>query len=68
MLPNVDSKLLDHTSQDISGFNVRGELCIRGPLGFQGYFRNPEDNARGFDDDGFFHTGDIAYCDGQTKL
>lgn len=33
------------------------------PLVFQGYFENPEANARDFDKDGFFHTGDIACKD-----
>lgn len=33
-----------------------------------GYFENPEANARGWDSDGYFHTGDIAYYDGKIKL
>lgn len=68
MLPNMDSKLVDEDGNDISGFDRRGELCIRGPLVCQGYFENPEANARDWDSDGFFHTGDIAYRDGKSKL
>ena len=67
MLPNMDSKLVDDDGKDITGYDVRGELCVRGPLVFQGYFTNPEANARDFDNEGFFHTGDIAYCDGKSK-
>lgn len=59
-LPNIDSKLVDDEGNDISGFDVRGELCVRGPLVFKGYFGNPEATARDFDQDGYFHTGDIA--------
>lgn len=32
-----------------------------------GYFDNPEANAQSFDSDGWFKTGDIAYCDELTK-
>lgn len=60
MLPNMDSKLVDEEGKDISGFDLRGELCVRGPLVFQGYFGNPEATAKDFDQDGYFHTGDIA--------
>lgn len=36
-----------------------GELSVRGPGFFTGYFRNPEENAANFDDDGWFYTEDI---------
>ena len=60
MLPNMDVKLCDDEGTDITADNVRGELCVRGPLVVQGYYLNPEANARDWDIDGFFHTGDIA--------
>ena len=37
-----------------------GELVIKGPCVFSGYYNNPEENTRNFDRDGFFRTGDIA--------
>ncbi len=33
---------------------------VKGPSVFSGYYRNPEENARVFDEDGFFKTGDLA--------
>jgi 4-coumarate--CoA ligase len=62
-VPNLDAKLVDDEGNDISSFGVRGELCVRGPIIVNGYFENPEANARDWDADGYFHTGDIAYCE-----
>ena len=41
----------------------RGELLIRGPCVFKEYFKNPEETAKAFTDDGWFKTGDIASID-----
>lgn len=60
MLPNMDAKLCDDDGNDISADDVRGELCVRGPLVCQGYYLNPEANTRDWDKEGYFHTGDIA--------
>lgn len=46
---------------------MRGELCVRGPAVTPGYFNNPVANAESFDEQGWFHTGDIAYCDRATR-
>ena len=37
-----------------------GELQVRGPLLFPGYFDNPEANRDAFADGGWFRTGDLA--------
>lgn len=37
-----------------------GELLVRGPYTFNGYFRAERDNERSFDPDGFFRSGDIV--------
>lgn len=67
-VPNIDVKLVDDEGREITAYDVRGELCVRGPGVIRGYLDNPEANARDFDEDGFFHTGDILYCDNRTKL
>jgi 4-coumarate--CoA ligase len=66
-LPGLDVKLVDDNGNDISDYDVRGEMCIRGPSVIKGYLDNPEAN-KSWDEDGYFHTGDIMYCDGKTKL
>jgi len=40
--------------------NQQGELVIKGPGVFTGYYNNPEENAVVFTKDGFFRTGDVA--------
>ncbi|MBN1631226.1 MAG: AMP-binding protein [Thermoleophilia bacterium] len=37
-----------------------GELLVKGPSVFSGYYRNPQENANVFDEEGFFKTGDVA--------
>lgn len=40
-----------------------GELLVRGPAILSGYYENPEANAKAFDDEGWFRTGDVAKID-----
>ncbi len=45
-----------------------GELLVRGPSVFSGYWSRPEARAESFDAEGWFHTGDIARLDGDGFL
>jgi long-chain acyl-CoA synthetase len=38
----------------------RGEVLIRGPATFSGYYKDPKQTSDAIDKDGFFHTGDIG--------
>jgi 2,3-dihydroxybenzoate-AMP ligase/mycobactin salicyl-AMP ligase len=40
--------------------NTTGELLVKGPSMFSGYYNDPETNTQAFDRDGFFITGDMA--------
>ena len=42
---------------------VTGEIAIRGPNVFEGYYNRPEKTGAVFDDDGWFYTEDIARVD-----
>jgi 2,3-dihydroxybenzoate-AMP ligase/mycobactin salicyl-AMP ligase len=43
--------------------NTPGELMIKGPGVFTGYYKAPEENAKVFNKEGFFRTGDLAVID-----
>jgi len=55
-MPNIEVKIADD-----------GELLVRGPSVFKGYFKMPEETAAVFDD-GWFKTGDIARLDEEGYL
>ena len=42
---------------------VTGEIAVRGPTVFEGYFGMPEKTEAVFDDEGYFYTEDIARVD-----
>jgi long-chain acyl-CoA synthetase len=45
-----------------------GELLVRGPSVFAGYWQQPASTAESFDAEGFFHTGDIGHIDADGFL
>ena len=57
ILPNVEVK-----------FAEDGELLVRGPAVFSGYWHKPAANAECFDNEGWFLTGDIAHVDEEGFL
>jgi fatty acid CoA ligase FadD9 len=68
---NVQVKLcdvphMDYTSQD-KPF-PRGEILVKSETQTTGYYRQPELSKNLFDNEGFIHTGDIGYIDGDGKL
>ena len=53
---------LGYTADDeIEGIKCpAGEMCLKGPLVFHGYYKNDEENKNCFDEEGYFHTGDVG--------
>lgn len=52
-------KVIDRDENELP-VNTPGELVLKGPGVFTGYYNNPEENAKAFTKDGFFKTGDLA--------
>ena len=52
-------KVVDQNGNELPP-NAEGELVLKGPGVFTGYYNNPEENKRAFTQDGFFRTGDLA--------
>jgi malonyl-CoA/methylmalonyl-CoA synthetase len=58
-LPEVELRLR-HESDIVARPGETGEIEIRGPNVFGGYWRKPEKTVEDFTTDGFFKTGDLA--------
>jgi fatty-acyl-CoA synthase len=55
--PYCEIRLVDESDRDVPDGSP-GELCMRGPTLFSGYYRAPETNGRDFRG-GWFHMGDV---------
>ncbi|MEU2616385.1 AMP-binding protein [Micromonospora sp. NPDC007271] len=57
--PDDEIRIVDAEDRPVPDGET-GELLVRGPYTFRGYYQAPDHNARAFTDDGFFRTGDLA--------
>ncbi|MFT5135434.1 MAG: malonyl-CoA/methylmalonyl-CoA synthetase [Arenicella sp.] len=63
-LPGVDIRIADENNTSLPDGDI-GNLQVRGPNVFKGYWKLPEKTAEDFTDDGFFNTGDKGKIDDQ---
>ncbi len=61
-------RVRDSETGELAKPGVSGELEIRAPSRFLGYFRNPEASRAAITADGFFRTGDIGYLRGDGSF
>ncbi|MGM0833179.1 AMP-binding protein [Halomonas qinghailakensis] len=63
-------KVVDADGNDVLALGEPGELCVKGPQVMKGYWQREDETRNSIDEDGWFHTGDIAILqdDGYIKI
>jgi len=65
--PYDEFKVIDSNGRDLPP-DKEGELVVRGPCIFRGYYKAEAENREAFTPDGFFRTGDIARFDPEGRM
>lgn len=60
--PYMEMKILEPDEKGV------GEVLVKGPMVFGGYYKMEEETKKVFDADGFFKTGDLGYLDKEGYL
>jgi long-chain acyl-CoA synthetase len=66
-VPGVEVRLVDADGDDVEAGDP-GEIWVRGPNVFAGYWQDPEATARVLTPDGWLRTGDVAVADADGWL
>jgi len=66
-VPGVDVRLVDVDGDDVLPGDP-GEIWVRGPNVFPGYWRDTDATSRALTGDGWLRTGDVAVADDQGEL
>lgn len=61
--PGQEARVVDVRSRQPLPLGETGEIEVRGPHVFTGYWRRPDATAEAFDADGWFRTGDLGEWD-----
>jgi 2,3-dihydroxybenzoate-AMP ligase/mycobactin salicyl-AMP ligase len=65
--PHDEFKVVDANGDELAQ-GKEGELIVRGPCIFRGYYKSEAENREAFTPDGFYRTGDIAKFDRDGHL
>ncbi len=61
-IPAVETRIVDPSPDGV------GELHVRGPIVMAGYYHNEEATLQVIEEDGWFHTGDLATVDKKGNI
>jgi len=60
-LPGVDVRIVNSETEEILSDGEIGDVQLRGPNIFKGYWRQPDKTSASFSADGWFKTGDLGF-------
>jgi len=61
---HCDTMIVDDSNNPVENGEV-GELLLRGPHAFSGYWEEPEETSKAIEPDGWVHTGDLVKKDNE---
>ena len=67
MCPYDIYRVVDEEGNEVA-LGQEGEIIVRGPSMFTGYYKSEEENRVVFTPDGFYHTGDLGKLDHQGNI
>jgi acyl-CoA synthetase (AMP-forming)/AMP-acid ligase II len=66
-LPGAEVRICDDDGNELPA-GVKGNVLVRGPNRFLGYFKDSELTRKSLTGDGFFRTGDIGFVDAEGYM
>jgi len=66
-VPSTDARIVDDDGRPVPD-GTPGELLLKGPQLFAGYWKREEDTRRALTEDGFLRTGDVVVADASGAM
>ena len=66
VMPGLQCVVKDPLTGQVLSPGQVGELCVKGFTVLREYYQSPQETRNAFDEEGWFHTGDLGVCDGEN--
>jgi len=67
-MEHLEGKIVNPETGEEMPTGQSGEICVKGYVVMQGYYKMPEATSKTIDKDGWLHTGDLGYLDENKYL